>query len=120
MWNTMIESEAPHHQPYSRSKMSSEHGSVFATRLAEALGTRNITITDLSSLTEISGKTLSRYLSAETDPSLEFAARIAAALNLDLNWLAGLDRPTDDMNDRQVMQSAATLLRRIATTLERD
>lgn len=60
-------------------------------RLAQAMKMRKINASQLSEKTGISRSSISRYLSGNYDPGKENFFKIAGALNVNPNWLAGED-----------------------------
>lgn len=64
-------------------------------RLAQAMKMRRINASQLSEKTGISRSSISRYLSGNYDPGKENFFKIAGALNVNPNWLAGDDCPVE-------------------------
>lgn len=64
-------------------------------RLAQAMKMRKISASQLSEKTGISKSSISRYLSGNYDPGKENFFKIAGALNVNPNWLAGENCPVD-------------------------
>ncbi|MDD6570320.1 MAG: helix-turn-helix transcriptional regulator [Acidaminococcus sp.] len=61
------------------------------SRLKEIMKKRKITIAELSKITGISNSSLSEYLKGKYSPKQDKIALIATALDVNLDWLIGLD-----------------------------
>ncbi len=67
----------------------------FSIRFTEALGLSGLRQKDLAEHTNIREQTLSRYKTGERIPDTYELYRIAVALGVSIDWLLGIDSPTD-------------------------
>ena len=76
----------------------------FARRLSEARKSRGLSQDDVAARAGIKAPMLGRYERAEVKPSVEIAGRIAAALDLSLDYLIGItDAPLDPATTKRVL-----------------
>ena len=66
-----------------------EDKSVFSKRLKKAMEENGMSMTDVSKKTGIPISTISRYISERMLPRIDYANRIATALNVNPSWLFG-------------------------------
>ena len=67
----------------------------FSARFTEALGSSGLRQKDLAEHTNIREQTLSRYKTGERIPDTYELYRIAIALGVSIDWLLGINSPTD-------------------------
>ena len=67
----------------------------FSARFTEALGSSELRQKDLAEHTNIREQTLSRYKTGERLPDTYELYRIAVALGVSIDWLLGINSPTD-------------------------
>lgn len=68
----------------------------YSDRLLYLMTTMQLSQSDLAERSGISQATISNYLYKDRIPKLDIAAKLATALNVSLDWMAGLDRDTLD------------------------
>lgn len=68
-----------------------EMGESFGSRLKRAREAKGISVLALAGLTEIQPRTIERWEDGLHDPKIEDAAKVASALGVSLDDLAGLD-----------------------------
>lgn len=68
-----------------------EDKDVFRQRLVEAMADNKMRRTDISKKTGIPISTISRYVSGEILPRIDYTNRIANALNVNPMWLFGYE-----------------------------
>lgn len=66
-------------------------GNTFGSRLREAREAKGVSVLALAGLTEIQPRTIERWEEGLHDPKIEDAAKVAAALGVSLDALAGLE-----------------------------
>lgn len=69
----------------------------FSIRFTEALGSSGLRQKDLAEHTNIREQTLSRYKTGERIPDTYELYRISVALGVSIDWLLGVNSPTDSL-----------------------
>ena len=82
----------------------------FSARFTEALGSSGLRQKDLAEHTNIREQTLSRYKTGERIPDTYELYRIAVALGVSIDWLLGINSPTDSSTSPLAPTARETLL----------
>lgn len=72
----------------------------FSARFTEALGSSGLRQKDLAEHTNIREQTLSRYKTGERIPDTYELYRIAVALGISIDWLLGINQPSDSSSSQ--------------------
>lgn len=65
----------------------------FAQRLRSERDRQEMSVEALADKAQVKSRTVERWEAGETEPRIDYAARVASVLGVSLDWLAGIEEP---------------------------